>query len=848
MENVKLGNKLLLLIASVAIIFIIVATFSSSYFLKQTYNQEVIHATKRRAHTIKTLLNEVAKKNVYSATVFADLDFVRTAYAEYNQNSSIDNAADMIELGVRPILSTIFNNSGSTPKVGYYLPPATLLFRSWDDNRGEDLSRFRNSIIEVNNKQSAISGMEIGQQGFVIRGIVPVFESEENNLLGAVEVSTNLPKVLNTINLYDNEQIAIYIDQNQAKKVTQLQKKSRVELSRQTIGDYVFLEESSEDFKTGNLNQRILDYASTSNFAYRTVGDYFYAAFPIKDYRGVTTGVIAMQFNQKELYSYISNLILILALCGLGGIILGVFIVRLMINKVISQPLEKILIISNTMVYGDLAEKIDYSSDNEIGMISHSINKVVDGLRNTAAFANEIGRGNLNVKFSPLGKRDMLGNALLTMQKSLRETARHEKKRVLEEEKQKWITEGIAKFGDILRQNNDNIETLTHEIIKNLVKYLNANQGGLFIRKEDKEEPYYDLLAAYAYNYQKYYKKQIKINEGLVGACAIEKETIYITEIPDDYIEIESGLGNANPSNLLLVPLRMDENVLGIVELASFNQFREYEIEFTERIAESVASTLSIASINSRTLELLEKSENLETELNSNAKQLQIARTELEAITETTSIKIAEANELLNAVTHSFIRADFDLKGNVIYANTHFLEVMEYTSKEIQGQHFGMFLLQRDQTELDIMWHNLVNGSNHFEEAVNHKTKFRTVWLLDTYTSVRNREGEIIKILYMAINITNLKKQQQDFHQRLLDLDSQRRKESEDSEQKNETCKTENEQLNRQLREMEGILQESKSRESEYLNRMKTIETEKFSLDARINELEKEIEKLTEEE
>jgi hemerythrin-like metal-binding protein/PAS domain S-box-containing protein len=172
-----------------------------------------------------------------------------------------------------------------------------------------------------------------------------------------------------------------------------------------------------------------------------------------------------------------------------------------------------------------------------------------------------------------------------------------------------WTTEGLARFGEILRRHTENIGLLSKDIIQNLVKYLNANQGGIFILNDsDPDNIYLELMSAYAFNREKFIEKKIQLGEGLVGGAAVERYTIHMTDLPEEYIEIQSGLGGATPKSLLIVPLRLENNVLGVIELASFNKYKKYEIELVERIAESIASTLSTAKINTRTAELLEQS------------------------------------------------------------------------------------------------------------------------------------------------------------------------------------------------------------------------------------------------
>jgi GAF domain-containing protein len=118
--------------------------------------------------------------------------------------------------------------------------------------------------------------------------------------------------------------------------------------------------------------------------------------------------------------------------------------------------------------------------------------------------------------------------------------------------------------------------------------------GGLFLVNHDnKEEKYLELVASFAFDRRKYQKKQVLVGEGLAGRAFQEGETIYITDIPEDYVKIKSGLGESKPRNLLIVPLKINEEIHGVVELASLKDIHPYQIEFTERICNSIASSLS---------------------------------------------------------------------------------------------------------------------------------------------------------------------------------------------------------------------------------------------------------------
>src|SRR6185369_7331571 len=152
----------------------------------------------------------------------------------------------------------------------------------------------------------------------------------------------------------------------------------------------------------------------------------------------------------------------------------------------------------------------------------------------------------------------------------------------------------MAKFGEILRTNNTDLSKLADEIVSNLVKYLKANQGAIYIiddADETEGEPTMSMTACYAWDKKKFLNHKIHRGEGMAGQAWQEGDIVYLTEVPQDYIRIVSGLGDANPTSVLIVPLKVNDQIFGVVEIASFNVFQDYEMEFVQKIAESIAST-----------------------------------------------------------------------------------------------------------------------------------------------------------------------------------------------------------------------------------------------------------------
>lgn len=315
-------------------------------------------------------------------------------------------------------------------------------------------------------------------------------------------------------------------------------------------------------------------------------------------------------------------------------------IVLFYVAKSITSPILKTIHVLNEMAEGDIdmSKKLSIQTGDEIEEMANSVNKLIDGLNLTENFAKEIGRGNLDAEFRLLSDKDILGISLIEMQKSLRHAKAFEQERKVEEQKLNWATQGMAKFGDILRQNNDNLNELSFNTLQNLIDYTGSNQGGVFvINDNDRDHPFLEMTACYAYDRRKFLERQIEIGEGLVGRCYHERKTIFMVDVPENYINISSGLGKERPRCLLIVPLKNNEEILGVIEMATFKVYEKYQIEFIEKLAESIAATISSVRINIRTTELLSKSQQQaeemlaqDEEMRQNMEELQATQEEME--------------------------------------------------------------------------------------------------------------------------------------------------------------------------------------------------------------------------
>lgn len=203
------------------------------------------------------------------------------------------------------------------------------------------------------------------------------------------------------------------------------------------------------------------------------------------------------------------------------------------------------------------------------------------------------------------------------------------------ETKRNWISDGLSIFIEIIRSNNQNLIDCCKNSNAFIIKYLNANQGAIYVLKKDQNNlEYLEAISTYAYAREKFNESKFYKGEGLLGQLIAEKAPIYMTDIPKNYTAITSGLGQATPSCIYIVPLLSNEQLHGAIEIASFEILDDYKLEWVTKISENLASTIANITTNERTRKLLEESQQKEEELKSREEELRQNMEELFATQE----------------------------------------------------------------------------------------------------------------------------------------------------------------------------------------------------------------------
>jgi HAMP domain-containing protein/CheY-like chemotaxis protein/GAF domain-containing protein len=358
----------------------------------------------------------------------------------------------------------------------------------------------------------------------------------------------------------------------------------------------------------------------------------------------------------------------------------------------LTSQIRNIALVTTAVAKGDLSQKITVEVKGEILELKNTTNAMVDSLRvfadevtrvakevgtegklggqaevpgaagtwraltdNVNAMANSltvqvraiadvataVTRGDLSrqIAVEAQGELDELKNNLNQMIANLKTTTE-------KNNEQDWLKTNLAKFSRMMQGQKD-LESVSKLIMSELTPLVSAHHGAFYIMDDDNNTPVLKLIASYAYRERKHLGNRFYLGEGLVGQAALEKKPILLTNVPDDYIRISSGLGEAPPRNVIVLPVLFEGEVKAVIELASFLPFSQIHQLFLDQLAETVGVVINMIAANMRTAELLEQSQSLTQELQVQSEELrkqqeELKRSNAELETQATTLRTSE--------------------------------------------------------------------------------------------------------------------------------------------------------------------------------------------------------------
>jgi HAMP domain-containing protein/signal transduction histidine kinase/DNA-binding response OmpR family regulator len=245
----------------------------------------------------------------------------------------------------------------------------------------------------------------------------------------------------------------------------------------------------------------------------------------------------------------------------------------------LTTQLRAIADVSTAVTQGDLTRSINVEAQGEIDQLKENINQMIANLRQTTERNAE----------------------------------------------QDWLNSNLARFSGLMQGQRD-LQEVSRLIMSELTPLVGAQYGAFFLLDDGDA---YQLVASYGYKTRKKVANRFKVGEALVGQAALEKQSILITEPPEDYVKVTSGLGEAPPRNIMVMPVLFEDQVMAVIEIGSFSSFAEVQRAFLESLGETIGIVINTIQATMRTEDLLRQSQALTLELQERSEELQSQQEEL---------------------------------------------------------------------------------------------------------------------------------------------------------------------------------------------------------------------------
>jgi PAS domain S-box-containing protein len=373
-------------------------------------------------------------------------------------------------------------------------------------------------------------------------------------------------------------------------------------------------------------------------------------------------------------------------------------------------------------------------------------------------FTQHLIQDDFDVDFKLSGDKDDLGNSLIRLRDTLKINKENALNLRISEDQRNYVSEGLARISEILRNNLHDPDQLSFNVIRELTKKVNAIQGGFYMLDDtDKANRFFNLIAFFAYDRRKFADQQIKWGDGLIGTCAMEQKVIHLKSIPDGYISVTSGLGESNPDSLLIVPMQYENEIYGVLEFASFQKFEPNHINLISQAAESVASTLSAVRTNLTTARLLEESKAQTQAMTSHEEEMRQNMEELQATQEDAMRQAQRFMMLEDTINQSLIKAEFSLDGKFLLANSLFFSKFEYDQNgSTHNKSLTDFISEDSREHFHEIWKKLHADGQPYTGYLKHSTHSgKYLWTAASLVMTKSEESENDRIIFLGLDASD---------------------------------------------------------------------------------------------
>ncbi|MCZ8518618.1 MULTISPECIES: response regulator [Paenibacillus] len=397
------------------------------------------------------------------------------------------------------------------------------------------------------------------------------------------------------------------------------------------------------------------------------------------------------RMKKEAIASLIFMVMLNLVIIGLSVLFI------LAVSRMLLRQIRELRQSTELILQGETEVRVEVRSRDEFGDLTEAFNQMVDSTRDVIVQADRISRGEYELSIVPRSERDRLSLALSQMLASLKETK-------AENERQFWLKTQLARLTG-LSQGVTDLQALVSMLVSEIASLVEAGQAVFYVKEQGRaaaSAPSYVLLGSYAYLERKHLSNRFRPGEGLVGQCVLEKKPILLRGVPEDYVRITSGLGEASPTTILVMPVLFQEEVVAVLELATFREFTGIQQDLLRQLSESLGVIIQSVIGRQRTEELLRESQELAEELQTQQEELRTANEELEE--QTRMLKLSEEKLKIQSEELQAINEELEEK-------TNYLELQK---ADIERQNTE---IQHSKTELE-------RKAEELELASRYKSEF----------------------------------------------------------------------------------------------------------------------------
>lgn len=481
------------------------------------------------------------------------------------------------------------------------------------------------------------------------------------------------------------------------------------------------LQEASQSKENNQHASALLEYLARYKQAFQQVVKLFQASTEKKHLMlqsAQRADVIINQLLEQQKQDTtleISSIERVLLLSAMIIVVLGIIVAWATVRMII-VPLTRAAQLSSQLARGNLAARAEIDgSQDETGKLLTAMNDMARDFQAVISQTRETlgklaaGDKNIRVEGHFVGDFIEIRDALSTTALRLSEATE-------QNEAQSWLKTGQAQLTEQTSGEQDIIE-LSERIINFLTPYVNAQVGAFYLyQKEGQGKAALRMLASYAYTQRKQLSHHYELGEGLVGQAGLEKKAILITEQVENYVHIESGLGESKAGSIVVVPFMYEGKLKGAIELAAFHRLNPLELSFLEQVTESIAIAVNTAESRTQMRELLRQSQEQAELLQQQAADMEIQQQQLQesnAQMQLQQRELQQVNEELQTQSEELQTQSEELR------QTN--EELEIRSQELERQQAAIEL---KNSELEKAKESIQNKAEELELASKYKSEF----------------------------------------------------------------------------------------------------------------------------